>query len=167
MVFASAIDMLRDNLRRSLQHLGINSSNYKVLKLLPLIYVAWAKGKIEPAQEGRLLSLAHNHFQIGKSGEELLARWIRERPTKEYFLEGLHDVLLLANAPDESEFDLDELQGLLSHAEAIARTTAEAMDAPTAVHEEEERALETIAQELHVDDGKSWAALMRELQEEL
>jgi len=158
--------MLRDKLRASLKHLGINDSNYKVLKLLPLIYVAWADGRIEPAQERRLIHLAHNHFQIGRSGEEILARWIRERPTKEYFMEGLHDVLLLAIAPDEGDFDLDELHGLLSHAEAIARTTADAMDAPSAVDEAEERALRTIAEELGIDEGESWAALIRELQEE-
>lgn len=158
--------MQRDKLRSSLRYLGINDSNYKVLKLLPLIYVAWADGRIEPAQERRLIDLAHNHFKIGKSGEEILAGWIRERPTKRYFMEGLHDVLLLAAAPDEGEFDLDELQGLLSHAEAIARTTAQAMDAPTSVDPEEERALELIASELRVDDGESWAALMRELGEE-
>ena len=153
--------MLRDNLRLSLRHLGINDSNYKVLKLLPLIYVAWADGKIEPAQQVRLLDLAHNHFQIGARGEQLLKQWIEKRPDKEYFLEGLHDVLLLAHAPDEWEFD--ELQGLLTHAEAIARTTAEAMDAPTAVDPEEEQALELIAKELGVDDGESWAQLMQEL----
>ena len=155
--------MLRDNMRASLRHLGINDSNYKVLKLLPLIYVAWADGRIEPAQEERLLLLAHNHFQIGKHGEELLKQWIRERPSKKYIQEGLHDILLLALAPDDWTFDVDELQGLLAHAEAIARTTAEAMDAPTAVDADEEEALRVIARELHVDDGASWATLMAEL----
>lgn len=153
-------------MRSSLKHLGINDSNYKVLKLLPLIYVAWADGRIEPEQERRLLDLAHNHFQIGEYGEKLLKEWIRERPSKEYIMEGLHDIVLLAHAPDDWTFDVDELQGLLAHAEAMARTTAEAMDAPSAVDADEERALATIAEELGVDDGESWAALVAELQEE-
>ena len=158
--------MLRDRLRASLKHLGINDSNYKVLKLLPLIYVAWADGRIEPAQEERLLNLAHNHFQIGEYGERLLKHWIAERPTKEYIREGLHDLLLLAHAPDDWGFDVEELHGLLAFAEAIARTTAEAMDAPTAVDASEEQALLEIARELRIDDGQSWAALLRQLQEE-
>jgi len=158
--------MLRDRLHASLRRLGINDSNYKVLKLLPLIYVAWADGRIEPAQEQRLLHLAHNHFRVGEHGEELLKRWIRERPTKEYIQEGLHDIVLLAIAPDDWGFDVDELQGLLAHAEAIARTTAEAMDAPGSVDEAEEEALHVIARELGVDDGTSWAALLRDLKEE-
>ena len=158
--------MLRDRLHASLRRLGINDANYKVLKLLPLIYVAWADGRIEPAQERRLLHLAHNHFQIGEHGEQLLKEWIRQRPTKQYIQEGLHDILLLAHAPDDWAFDVDELQGLLAHAEAIARTTAEAMDAPTAVDPDEEEALQVIAQELGVDDGESWASLIRQLKEE-
>ena len=158
--------MLRDRLHASLKHLGINDSNYKVLKLLPLLYVAWADGRVEPAQEERLLDLAHNYFAIGPYGEQLLKRWIAERPTKEYIREGLHDLLLLARAPDDWGFELDELHGLLAFAEAIARTTAEAMDQPTAVDPAEEQALRDIARELRIDDGKSWAALLRELQED-
>jgi hypothetical protein len=155
--------MQRDRMRMTLRHLGINASNYKVLKLLPLVYVAWASGEISSQQEQRLVDLAHNHFAIGEGGERILRGWIRQRPDAAYFKEGLHDVLRLAYAPDEWEFDVDELKGLLAHAEAIARTTAKALDAPTSVTESEERALADIARELGVEDGESWAALIREL----
>lgn len=56
-----------------------------------------------------------------------------------------------------------ELPGLLSYAEGIARSTAKALDAPTSVTLEEERALEEIARELHIDHGESWAKLLSEL----
>jgi hypothetical protein len=147
-----------------LKHLGITAANYKVLKLLPLVYVAWASGKLTPERERRLVDLAHNHFAIGERGERILREWLARPPDKAYVLEGLHDIVLLAYAPDEWEFDLDELPGLLAHAEAIARTTAAAMDAPTAVSESEERALAEIARELGVDDGTTWASLVRELE---
>ena len=45
-----------------------------------------------------------------------------------------------------------------------ARTTARAMDAPSSVTPAEERALAEIAQELGVEEGESWAALVRELE---
>lgn len=157
--------MLHDRLEKTLHHLGINASNYKVLKLLPLVYVAWTSGAISAEREARLVDLAHNHFAIGEAGERVLRSWLRTRPDKAYFNEGLHDLVLLARAPDEGEFDVDELPGLLAYSEAIARTTAEAMDAPTAVTEAEERALADVARELGVDDGESWGALLRELQE--
>ncbi len=62
-----------------------------------------------------------------------------------------------------NHFAIGDAGGLAS-SEAIARKTAEAMDAPTAVTPAEEQALLEIARELRVDDGESWAALLRELQ---
>lgn len=152
-----------DRLRASLKHLKLDDSNYKVLKLLPLVYVAWANGRISPAQEEKLVELAHDHFQIGKHGEELLRKWIAKRPSTEYILEGLHEILLLAYAPDEWGFEVDELQGLLTHAEEIARYSAGALGSATAVGPREQQALREIAEELGVDDGLSWAELLADL----
>jgi hypothetical protein len=75
----------------------------------------------------------------------------------------LRDLLALAVAPDELEIGVDELPQLLAHAEVIARTTATALDAPWAVSASEENALADIARLLRVDNGMSWAALLREL----
>jgi len=155
--------MQLDHMQKTLKHLDVGPASYKVLKLLPLVYVAWAEGKLTPERAIRLIDLAHNHFQIGADGERVLRGWLAHRPDTAYFREGLHDILLLAYAPDEWGFDVDELPGLLAHAEAIARTTARAMDAPTAVSPMEDRALSEIARELGVDRGESWSALMREL----
>jgi hypothetical protein len=157
--------MQRDRMQRTLRHLGINASNHKVLKLLPLVYVGWTSGKISPERQERLVDLAHNHFAIGADGEQILRGWLAHRPNVAYFAEGLRDLLLLAQAPDEYTFEVEELPGLLAYAEAIARTTAEAMDAPTSVTEFEELALAEIARALCIDDGVSWAVLMRELRE--
>jgi hypothetical protein len=156
--------MRHDRLRATLKHLRIDASNYRVLKLLPLVYVAWSAGTISQVRADRLVNLAHNHFAIGEAGEQILRGWLTHRPTRAYFMEGLHDLLLLARAPDEWQFELTELPALLAYSEAIARTTAEAMDTPTSVTAAEEHALADIARELAVDDGISWAALLRELQ---
>jgi hypothetical protein len=150
-------------MEKALWHLGVRQSSYRVLKLLPLVYVAWASGTLTEERKQRLVALAHHHFKIGEEGERVLQGWLERQPDKEYLLEGLHEIVLLAQAPDEWGFDVEELAGLLAHAEAIARTTAEAMDVPTSVTPEEEAALAEIAKELGVDDGESWAALLREL----
>ncbi len=155
--------MQLDRMQKTLKHLGIRSSNYKVLKLLPLVYVAWASGKLTKERERRLIDLAHNHFQIGEDGEKILRGWLTRRPDKAYILEGLHDIVTLSYAPDEWEFDVEELQGLLAHAEAIARTTAKAMDVPTSATKEEQAALAEIARELGIDDGETWGELVKEL----
>ncbi len=152
-----------DRLRASLKHLKLDDSNYKVLKLLPLVYVAWSNGRMDAAQEERIIELAHDHFEIGRRGEELLRTWINERPTTEYIKEGLHDILLLAHAPDEWGFEVDELQGLISHAEQMAHLSASALNVESPVDDREKRALEEIARELDVDDGETWSELLAEL----
>jgi hypothetical protein len=156
--------MQRDRMESTLKHLGLGRADYKVLKLLPLVYVAWADGRLTPERASRLVEFARERFRVGPAGEGVLRGWLARRPDKQYFLEGLHDIVLLAYAPDEWEFDVDELPGLLAHSEAIARTTEKAMDAPSSVTEGEEQALADIARELGVDDGESWARLLRELE---
>ena len=56
------------------------------------------------------------------------------------------------------------LHDLLQHSEAIARATANALDAPNAVTPDEEVALADIARILHVDNGMSWRKLLDELE---
>ncbi|HEX6765227.1 MAG TPA: hypothetical protein VF103_07105 [Polyangiaceae bacterium] len=158
--------MKLDRMEKTLQHLGVGLANYKVLKLLPLVYVAWASGKLTPEREERLVDLAHNYFAIGEGGERILRGWLARRPAKATIDEGLHDIAVLARAPDEWEFDVDELPSLVAFSEAIARTKASEMDAPTAITEAEERALAHIARELGVDEGETWARLVRELEQD-
>jgi hypothetical protein len=155
--------MQRDTMIGTLKNLGFNASNYRVLKLLPLVYVASASGAISPERERRIIDLAHNHFHIGPDGERILQGWLDRRPDKAYFQEGLRDILRLAYAPDEWKFDVHELRGLLAHAAAIARTTATAMDEPTAPTDADERALAEVARELGIENGESWGELLREL----
>jgi hypothetical protein len=157
--------MLRDHHARPLRRLGIDRNNCKVLKLLPLVHVAWANGTIEGVKKARIAQLAHDRFAIGARGEAVLEGWLQTRPTKAYFRDGFQELLRLARAADEWEFELDELQALVAQAEAIARTTDAAMDQPTAVTSAEEAALADIARELSVDDGETWARLVGELGE--
>ena len=93
----------------------------------------------------------------------VLEGWLTKRPSKAYISEGLHDILLLAQASDDMEVDFSELPALLSYAEGIARSTAVALDHPGAVSVAADRALEEIARELHIDHGESWAQLLSEL----
>jgi hypothetical protein len=150
-------------IKRSLLALGIDPDDYQVLKLLPLVFVAWADGTMEPLERERLISLARNHFHVSESGVSVLEDWIRWPPPLAYIRRGMRHLLALALAPDEIEIELEDLRDLLGQAEAIARTTSAAPDSPFAVGPEEERALAEIASTLHVDNGMSWASLLREL----
>jgi len=152
-------------MRRSLEHLGIPPDDFRVLKLLPLIYVAWADGRMERVQKQRVHDFAMRNYELSPSGIAVLNKWMSERPTHEYIAEGLHDIYLLAAAQDDIEVDFSELPGLISYAEMVARSTARALDDPSAVSDKGDAALEEIARELHIDHGLSWARLLEDLGE--
>lgn len=149
--------------KRDLLRLGIDTEDSRVLMLLPLVYVAWADGKMENVERHRIVWLARKHFHIGPSGVSVLERWLSRPPSREYIQRGLMDLLYLAQQPDVIEIDVSDLQDLLLHAEAIARSTAAALDAPSSVGPAEEQALADIARVLGIDNGVSWASLLREI----
>lgn len=157
--------MLRDKLRHSLSRLEISPGDYRVLKLLPMIYVAWADGRMEQVERERIHSFAATAYDLSPAAAALLERWLTQCPSHEYIVEGLRDIYASARAEDDAEVDLSELPALLSYAEAIARSTATALDQPSAVTESEERALVEIARLLHVDHGASWAKVLADLRE--
>ena len=157
--------MERDRMQDSLEKLGIPPDDFRVLKLLPLIYVAWADGAIEPEQQQRIHDFAMRNYELSAAGVAILNRWLTRRPTHDYIAEGLHDIYLLAQAEDDIEVDFSELPGLLSYAEAVGRSTARALDRPEGISSKGDEALEEVARELHIDHGESWAKMLNELGE--
>jgi len=155
--------MERDKMKKSLERLGIPVDDYRVIKLLPLIYVAWADGKMERVKRDRIHFFASREYELSAAGVAVLDGWLTRRPSHAYVSEGLHDILLLARASDDMEVDFSELPALLSCAEGIARSTAVALDRPDAVSPAADKALEEIARELGIDHGESWGKLLGEL----
>lgn len=157
--------MERDHMRNSLEKLGIPPDDFRVLKLLPLIYVAWADGTIEAEQKQRIHDFAMRNYDLSPAGIAILNRWLSHRPSHDYIAEGLHDIYLLALAEDDIEVDFSELPGLLSYAEAVGRSTARALDRPDGISSSSDEALEEVARELHIDHGESWGQLLDDLGE--
>lgn len=132
--------------------------------LLPLVYVAWADGKMEDVEIARIDDIAKERFHFGARALAILDEWLLNRPSKEYFTEGLQELFLLAQTEEgEPLIHPEELHELLSHAEAVARATENAFDAPHAVVPEEVTALKELAKILDVDNGVSWRQLLDEL----
>lgn len=160
-MLARAMD---EPIRESLRQLGITPQNYRVLMLLPLVYVAWADNLMEDVEIERIDELAKKRFLLGPSGLKILDGWLEERPSRAYFQRGLEDLFMLAQTDTGAPFvHPEELHELLEHSESIARATARALDAPSSVGPEEEKALGDIAKALHVDNGMSWRQLLDEL----
>ncbi len=155
---------MHEELKKSLDGLGITPGNYRVLMMLPLVYVAWADGKMEEVEIARIDDIARQKLYLELSGLEMLDQWLRKPPDEKYFQEGMKSLFLLAQTEEgDPLIHADELGDLLNHAEAIARATANEMDVATAVTPEEEDALHEIAEVLQLDNGVSWRELLDEL----
>jgi len=155
--------MERDRMRDALKGLGIRPDDYRVIKLLPLIHVAWADGKMDALKRLRIHSFAARNFELSARGAAVLERWLERPPSHAYVAEALRDMYSLARAEDDMEVDFSELPALLSYAEAVARSKPDALDQPDSVTPNEDQALEELARELRVDHGESWARLLDEL----
>ncbi len=153
-----------DKLRDSLARLAIPPDDYRLLKLLPLVYVAWADGKMATAQKQRIHAFAVEHFELSAAGAAVLQHWLTEPPTHDYITEGLRDILFLAKAQDDMGVDFSELPLLLAHAERIARSSGALLELGQSVSSDEEAALQEIARELHIDHGTSWTQLLKSLE---
>jgi len=151
-------------LAKTLETLGITPGNHRALLLLPLVYVAWADHKMETVEIERIDQIAKHRLYLPLEAITCVDAWLVKAPDKEHFLAGLQELFLLAQTEQGDPLvDAEDLQELLLHAEAIARATADALDAPTSVTAEEETALNDIARILRVDNGRSWRRLLDEL----
>lgn len=153
----------RAELEQNLATLGLKRSTYRALMLLPLVYVAWADGKVEHVELTRILDFAQARLHLTPDTTAVLERWLKEPPSASYVEKGLQSLLGVALNEDMLDVDVDELPDLVVHAEAIARATAHALDDPNAVTPEEEIALEEIARLLEVDGGATWKRVLETL----
>ena len=153
----------RLELEQTLSTLGLKRSTYRALMLLPLVYVAWADGKMEHCELERILEFAQARLHLTPDTTAVLERWLHEPPSVSYVEKGLQGLLGLALREDMLDVDVDELPDLVVHAEYIARATADALDDPNAVTLEEEVALGEIARLLEVDSGVTWKRVLDSL----
>jgi tellurite resistance protein len=72
------------DLTRALAQLGLDRDNWRAVSLLPLIEVAWADGKIQPAERKLLIEVAGRHGI--HPGSAFLKRWLGKRPARTDFL---------------------------------------------------------------------------------
>ena len=156
-------DPSRQDLREKLSKLGIQGGGIRALMLLPLVYVAWADGKMDGVEVEKIRRIARERLNLGRESEQALERWLRERPTRLDVQEGLEGLVDLAFDDEVFDIDVSELPDLVMHSEAIARATGEALDDPMAVSPEENRALKEIAELLQVDGGDTWEDVLDEL----
>jgi tellurite resistance protein len=153
----------RAELERTLLELGLQPSSYRALMLLPLVYVAWADGKMDSVESSQILEFARRRLHLTRDTASVIDNWFKEPPSRAYVERGLTGLLGIALSEEMLEVDVAELPDLVVHAEAIAAATGEALNDPTSVTPEEEEALAEIARLLQVDSGATWKHVLEAL----
>lgn len=90
-----------------LMELGVSPSVMASLSVLPLVEVAWADGQLSEAEKDAVLAEAGKEWLVkGSVNHELLAAWLKERPSAKfleawiYYIKGLRENLTAQQLED-------------------------------------------------------------------
>jgi hypothetical protein len=154
-----------DRLLTQLEELGINRDNYRVLALLPLVLVAWADGKIQDAEIGRMLDAAQRRSFLTAKSVSIFDGWLREKPSDDYVEKSLAALVELARRKRGVGADLSakDLRKLTELSIDIAVCAGGLWGDVMSVTDAEEQTVNELAQVLHIDDGMSWKEMLEDL----
>lgn len=150
------------NVERWLEELRVPREAYRVVTLLPLVYVAWADGRIQAAERNLILRIAGERGLLEHGGAEALERWLADPPTKEQLRAdlGVLNELARSNRGLAAEFGADEHQLLLAWCQDVADAAGGLLGLRSARRAAELDALKTIAAALDIGGAKQWRAAL-------
>lgn len=140
--------------RTLLSELGIDKDSYRVVGLLPLVFVAWADGRLQRAERALIERVARDKGWLAGGGAELLARWLDSPPAVEEVDKGLELLRLLS----EQERGVgaavwpSTLRSLVGLCEQVAEAAGGHWGLHASVTESERAALEKIAEAFGLGD---------------
>lgn len=139
--------------------LGLTRGTGAALLLAPLVQVAWAEGKVTPAERQEIFDIAASRGVVAGSppGEKLEA-WLEQRPPDSLF-EAAMEVLRIAGAlltPEERE---ERRRTLVEACERVARVSggglAKLLGLSDGISGAEAAVLRAIAEKLRAEPGSS------------
>jgi tellurite resistance protein len=145
-----------------LKELRVPREAYRVVSLLPLVYVAWADGKIQKGERELILRIARERGMLDDGGEEALARWLSEPPSRQQLKADLAVLNELARSDRtlQEEFGADEEQLLLAWCQDVADAAGGLLGLKSARTDAERAALKTIASALDMNSATQWRAAL-------
>lgn len=149
-----------------LEEIGVDEASYHVLELLPLVLVAWADGEVQPEELEAVLDAARQRNGLPPTAAAVLERWLVERPSAEYVRKSLEALVELARRRRGPGADLAarDLRQLTELCRGVAHAAGGLWGTEAVIGHDEEAMIEHLASVLHIDDGHSWAELLKELE---
>ena len=144
-----------------LAELKIPREAYRVVTLLPLVYVAWADGKIQRAERDLILQIAAERGMLEGGGRETLEKWLAVAPGPVELKKNLAILNELSRGRGgmADSFDSDSLQMLLAWCQDVADAAGGMLGLVPARREAELKALKSIAVALDIRNAKGWQSL--------
>lgn len=144
-----------------LAELGIPRDAYRLVTLLPLVYVAWADGKIQRNERNLILQIAAERGMLDGGGRETLESWLAVAPSQSELESNLAIINELSRERGAvaDAFDSDSLQLLLAQCQDVADAAGGVLGLVPARREAELAALKSIAAALDIRNAKGWQSL--------
>jgi len=148
----------------TMKELGVDKDAYRVLGLLPLVYVAWSDGKVQDAERTTILRHAREMGWLEGGGEQTLDSWLSKQPSEDDVKKGVKLLNHLAgeNREDGVGADLSEtsLSLLLVFCRDVAQSAGGFLGFGETVNDHEDNALTNIAEALDIRHAKKWHELV-------
>jgi hypothetical protein len=150
------------NINVWLEELGVPREAYRVVSLLPLVYVAWADGRVQTTERNLITRIAREKGLLEHGGAEALDRWLTEPPTKDQLRKDILALNELARSDRRwaAEVDVDDEQLLLAWCQDVADAAGGRLGLRSARSEAELDALKTIVATLDIGGAKQWRAAL-------
>ncbi|MCA9651567.1 MAG: cytochrome P450 [Myxococcales bacterium] len=150
----------------TMRELGIDKDNYRTLGLLPLVFVAWADGTVQRAEEALIRRVARDKGWLEGSGEALLEGWLEQPPEALYVEKGLALIKQLAAERQgiAGSITAETLNSLLVLCKEVAEAAGGMWGLTESICDEEESALATIAEAFGIGDAKTWRRIVSDLE---
>lgn len=144
-----------------LAELKIPRDAYRLVMLLPLVYVAWADGKIQGQERKLILGIAEDRGLLEHGGRETLEYWLSVPPSEAQLRTNLRILNELCRRQDQlgEEFNADSEQLLLAWCQDVADAAGGLLGLRSARHAAEAEALKKISAALDIGSAKNWRAL--------
>jgi hypothetical protein len=149
------------NIDTLLAELKIPRDAHRLLMLLPLVYVAWADGKIQSEERKLITRIATEKGMLANGGRETLEYWLTVRPTDDQLRTNLRALneLCRSHRHGTQDFDADSEQLLLAWCQDVADAAGGLLGLRSARHAAEAEALKKISAALEIGSAKNWRAL--------
>jgi hypothetical protein len=165
MSMKTILDKINDDpkLKEAMETLQLTPKSFRLMPLFPMIYIAWADGKLQQEEVDKILEIAEENDLTEGDGAGILSLWLKteKRPSDEFFVSGLRlTAAVLKYAQTSYKNNLVEL------CESVAEASGGAFGVST-VSGEEKKALVQIAELLDIRGQASYHTLIERMQSEL